>query len=177
MTNSVTNDSRTTLRNIIPQALRNLRQWVVWKLEARNGKSTKVPYNPTQPMSCASTSDPPTWGTFHEAVTTCTEQKFSGVGFVFTKDDPYVGIDLDKCRDPETTALEPWAQNIVDLLDSYTEISQSGTGVHVIIQAKMTVPGHRKDRVEIYETGRFFRHDGRPYGWDTAGDYATTTRD
>src|SRR5207244_12523629 len=54
---------------------------------------------------------------------------FAGVGFVFSSDDPYTGVDLDKCRNPETGQIEEWAQGIIEQLDSYTESSQSGTGV------------------------------------------------
>jgi len=44
-----------------------------------------------------------------------------------------VGIDLDKCRNPETGELEPEAQEIVRRMDSYTEVSPSGTGVHIYV--------------------------------------------
>lgn len=53
------------------------------------------------------------------------------VGFVFTRDDPFVGIDLDHCRDPETGKIKPWALEIVAKLNSYSEVSPSGTGLHI----------------------------------------------
>ncbi len=43
------------------------------------------------------------------------------------------GIDLDTCRDPETGAIEGWAQAIVDRLGTYTEVSPSGTGVKLFL--------------------------------------------
>ena len=83
-----------------------------------------------------------------------------GIGFVFTADDPFVGVDLDHCRDPETGEVEPWAQEIVDELDSYTEVSPSKTGLHSIVNGKLPPGGRRKGRVEMYEAGRYFTVTG-----------------
>jgi hypothetical protein len=82
------------------------------------------------------------------------------VGFVFTSVDPFTGIDLDKCRDPETASVEPWAQSIVDFLDSYTEISPSGRGLHIIVMGTLPETGRRKDRVEMYSSARYFTMTG-----------------
>jgi len=82
----------------IPSEIKKLRQWVVWKLEPdENGNPTKIPYNPGNPEFKASTTNAKTWGTFSQAVTTAKTDCFQGIGFVFSKDDPYAGIDLDKC--------------------------------------------------------------------------------
>src|SRR5579864_4584504 len=124
----------------IPNELRARRQWLVWRLENRNGKATKVPYS-SQPAQPASTNDPTTWSSFEETQNALNEGGFNGIGFVFTAEDPYVGIDLDKCRDPETGQVEPWAKQIITDLDSYTEISQSGRGLHII--AKGEPPGKK----------------------------------
>jgi putative DNA primase/helicase len=93
----------------------------------------------------------------------------SGVGFVFTEDDPFVGIDLDKCREEDTGEVQPWARKIVAALDSYTEISPSETGLHVFIKATLPGRNNRKGPVEMYESRRFFtltgKHlDGTPTG-------------
>ncbi|HBP87606.1 MAG TPA: AAA family ATPase [Nitrospirales bacterium] len=140
----------------IPISLRELPQWVCWRLQERGGKLTKVPYSPKHPHSCADTTDPATWGTFEQACLACQQHKFSGVGFVFSKDDPYCGVDLDKCRDPQTGMLEPWAQEIVHMLNSYTEVSPSGTGVHIITRGSIPGPRNRTGHFEMYEKGRFF---------------------
>jgi putative DNA primase/helicase len=143
----------------IPNELRTRRQWLVWRLENKNGKATKVPYN-VQPAQPASTNDPTTWSSFEEAQNALNEGGLNGIGFVFTAEDPYVGIDLDKCRDPETGQVEPWATQIIADLGSYTEISQSGKGLHII--AKGEPPGKKHKTtygagaVEIYDTGRYF---------------------
>src|SRR5215475_1402871 len=108
-------------------------QWVAWRLESRDGRSTKAPYNPVS-GGLASTGDPSTWGTYEQARSFAAEQGIDGVGYVFSAEDPYTGIDLDKCRDPETGAVEDWAREIITALRSYTELSPSGTGVHIIVR-------------------------------------------
>ena len=50
----------------IPEELKTLEQWVVWKKEERGGKITKVPYNPSTPKRKAQSTDPSTWGTSQE---------------------------------------------------------------------------------------------------------------
>ena len=84
----------------------------------------------------------------------------TGVGFVFTDDDPIVGVDLDDCRIPETGKTREWASDIVDRLDSFTEISPSGTGYHVLVEGTLPEGRNRKDDVELYETARFFTVTG-----------------
>jgi len=159
-------------RATIPAELRALRQWVMWRAEKRKGKLTKIPYQVNgQP---ADSTDPETWTTFDEALAAVTS--FTGIGFVFTPADPYLGIDLDHCVDPDTGELTPWAARIVDLLDSYAEISPSGTGIKIWVRAAM--PGTRRKQVklpadwqagegaavEMYDSGRYFTVTGRQWG-------------
>lgn len=140
----------------IPAELVALPQWVV-----RRGK---VPHNPHRPNTGASSTDPSTWSTYEHAVEVAQKHSFDGVGFVFTKDDPFVGVDLDKCRDADTGEVEPWAQRVIDELSSYTETSPSGTGVHVIVKAHLPGTLNRKGRVEIYDSGRYFTVTGDHVG-------------
>jgi hypothetical protein len=80
---------------------------------------------------------------------------------VFTATDPYVGVDLDKCRDPTTGALEAWAEAIVQALQTYTEISTSGTGVHCILHGNLPGKRRRKGAIEMYATERYFVMTGQ----------------
>ena len=140
----------------VPKALRNLHQWVVWRFETRDGKPAKVPVN-IHTGRHASVTDSATWGDYDEVVTYHDEHPdTSGVGFVFTDDDPFVGIDLDKCRDPDTGVIEPRAQRIIERLASYTELSPSGTGVHIFVSGSMPGDRRRRGNVEMYEASRFF---------------------
>lgn len=144
----------------IPTDLKELDSWVGWKTEKRDGKETKVPYKPTT-NSKASSTDPQTWVDFD---TVKASPKYS-VGFVFT-DSPFAGVDLDGCRDPDTGELTTNAQKIVNLLDSYTEISPSGTGLHILVKGELPGDRNRTGKIkglkelEIYDTDRYFTITG-----------------
>src|SRR5829696_5071077 len=142
------------------QNIRDLRQWLCWRYEERNGKPTKVPYSPLTSEK-ARVTDPAGWTGYAEAVAAFRERGYDGIGFVFMKDDPFCGIDLDDCLDPETDEIEPWAQEIIDELDSYTEISPRGTGVHILIRAALPDGRNRRDRIEMYDHERYFTVTGR----------------
>src|SRR2546425_6151447 len=95
--------------------LRRRQQWVCWRYQERDGKRTKVPHTPAGKL--ASTTDPTSWrdyDTVHMAA-----DAFDGIGFVFSMDDPYIGIDLDHVRDAETGAVLPWALEVVAACASY----------------------------------------------------------
>lgn len=149
------------------EQLKSLNQWVVWKHEYRD-RWQKVPYDPVT-GSDARTSDPATWGTYDAAIGTLQKPAYDGVGFVFTEDDVYAGVDLDDCFNSETGELEQWAQEIVDALNSYTEISPSGNGVKIWI--KGAKPGGRCRKkmddsggeLEMYDSGRFFTFTGNDF--------------
>src|SRR5881394_4068543 len=86
-------------------------QWVLWRYEQRGGKWTKVPYQTNRARAAADASA--TWTTFELAWAQYGRGGYAGLGFVFSPDDPYTGVDLDKCRDPETRVIDPWALDIV----------------------------------------------------------------
>ena len=147
----------------MPDELKALRQWVVWRAEPRPGKPklAKAPYQPRTGHR-ARTDKPSTWGTFAQARARYQQGGWQGLGFVFTAGDPYCGIDLDNCRDPETEGVASWAWELIHTLDSYTEISPSGRGLHILVRA--TLPGHigRKQRaVEVYDALRYFTLTGQ----------------
>ncbi len=150
----------------IPAELRGCAQWVGWAWQWVDPRWTKVLRRATDPARNASTTDPDTWGTFAEAMDAYRRGRVDGVGFVFTAEDPYLGIDLDKCRDAQTGALAPWAREILTALDSYSEISPSGTGLHVIVRAAKPAGRCRKGALELYDQGRYFCTTGwRLDGW------------
>jgi hypothetical protein len=147
----------------VPEELIVLPQWVVFKLSPRSdnsGKFDKKPYD-SRHGEAASGTDPSTWGAFDEAV--AASRWFDGIGFTFSEDDPYAGVDFDGCRDKDSGAIAPWAQEFIDQLASYTEVSPSGTGVHILVRATIP-PGHKQHYkgclVEIYDRGRFFTVTG-----------------
>jgi hypothetical protein len=70
-------------------------------------------------------------------------------------------VDLDGCLNPEAGEIEGWAQEIMQELDSYTEISPSGKGVHVLVRATLPEGRNRKGRFEAYDRGRYFTVTGK----------------
>lgn len=142
----------------MPDELLDRAQWVGWQKQTRGGDETKVPLDVTG--GYASATDAATWTTFDEALAYATDGPADGVGYVFSDDDPIVGVDLDKCRNSETGATEAWAQEIIDRLDSYTEVSPSGTGYHILVQGSLLPDGNRTGNLELYEHARFFTMTG-----------------
>src|SRR5215471_19277820 len=107
----------------IPDDLRERDQWVFWRYEGRNGSRTKVPYHAGRRR--ANTTDPRSWTNFEAAMEVANEggNWYEGLGFVFSRQDPFCGIDLDDSLDAEGN-VKPWAQRIVErFADTYTEIS------------------------------------------------------
>ncbi len=150
------------IRRFIPAELMELEQWVAWRAEPgdeEGDKPRKIPINPRTGNRAASTKGG-TWGRIDSALQRAAADGLAGIGFVFTVDDPYVGIDLDKCREPKTGEIAPWAQAIVEQLDSYTEVSPSGTGIHVIVRGTLPAGRRRKGHVEMYDRGRYFTVTG-----------------
>ncbi len=145
----------------IPEELRKRPQWVSWRyaLDSK-GRWTKHPYNPRTGRKASST-DLMTWSRFETVFEAYEdgERGYDGVGFVFCSGDPYSGVDLDHCRDPQTGEVEAWAAEIVQHLDSYTELSPSSVGLHIISKGKVPAP-LKRGSVEMYSIERFFTMTG-----------------
>jgi len=140
----------------IPAELKALPQWVCWKLVPREGmKPTKLPINP-RTGDLADVTNPETWASFDVAVAASLQH--SGIGFVFTEDDDYCGIDLDDTHgDAEAYARQI---KVFQEFASYSELSPSGNGLHIIIKAKLPGAGRRRAGIEIYDKERYFTFTG-----------------
>ena len=145
----------------IPVDLKPLPGWVVWRSEPRPGqeKPAKVPYNPATGAR-ADPSRPETGGSFDAAKAAYEPGGYDGVGLILHEGLGLVGLDLDKCRSPEAEAIEPWAQGIVDKLNSYTEVSPSDTGLRIFVMGKKPGPKCRRGPVEMYTSGRYLTVTG-----------------
>jgi len=157
----------------IPQELKNLTRWVVWKLEKKKKKNgdvkyTKVPYSAKTHLY-ASTSDKKTWTSFEEAKEAFEDGGYHGIGFVFARGDGYVGIDLDDCLD-EYDGLNQYGRDAFIQIRSYTEYSPSGKGLHIIAKGELPGMGHcdTKRGLEMYDDGRYFTFTGEVYSDATA---------
>jgi replicative DNA helicase len=161
----------------IPEQLRRHAQWVNWKAIFRGGKEVKLPIRPDR--TPASSADPSTWCRFDQLAT----EGVSGIGFVFSLDDPYIGIDLDGCRDPKTGQLESWAADTIAKMATYAEVSPSKSGVKLIgttdetwthqNKASVDSPGHggKSAGVEVYDRGRYFALTGKVLpGYESIAD-------
>ncbi len=152
----------------IPAEMASADRWVVWRWEWREGKGAsagkwdKVPYRASRPGVKASSTDPATWGPMRRATEAYCAGKADGVGFVLG--DPFAGVDLDGCRDPETGALADWAEGILATLGTYAEVSPSETGVKAFVRARHRHEKHklpyRGGEVEVYDSARYFTVTG-----------------
>lgn len=154
----------------IPHELKQWRHWVLWKLEQQKGKKTKVLYRLDDRR--ASVDDPGSWSSFEEAcvVYQAAGGAYAGLGFVFSADDPFCGVDLDSDEGKLGFAcmhdggllgiLTDEGQAIIQTLNSYAEYSQSGTGVHIIVKAQKPGKRSRSGNFEVYDQGRFFAMTG-----------------
>lgn len=143
----------------IPDELKRRPQWVCWRyaLDSKD-RRTKHPYNPRSGRMASSTNLM-TWSPFAEVLEAYETGRFAGVGFEFSSGDPYSGVDLDGCRDPETGEVEAWAAEIARYLDSYTEVSPSGEGLHIIVKGKVPA-ALKRPYIEMYSIERFFTMTG-----------------
>jgi putative DNA primase/helicase len=146
----------------IPAQLAERPQWVTWRREVRDGTPTKVPYTPGT-LRRASPTDLMTWRPFEVAVAAYerAEPPYDGIGFVFSSGDPFVAIDFDDCRNPETGELTRWAQDAINTVqEGYIEVSPSGCGLHVIVVGTLRGGAVKTKHIEMYDRQRFFTISG-----------------
>lgn len=162
----------------LPAALRARPQWVTWRLQ-HDGKRgvIKLLFNPVtrQLGSRARANDPTTWGSYEQAVSDLHAQhRFyeagvngkCGVGYVVSADDPFVLADLDHVA--ENGVIRPKVAALVAEAKTYTEFSQSLTGLHLVVEgslAHLVRPGMSGARnaalgFEAYYDRRFFALTG-----------------
>lgn len=148
----------------VPIELKQLKRWVCFKVEEMvDGKTTKRPYNALN-GSLARVNDEMTWTKFNLALTGCIKYKCDGIGFILG--NGIFGIDLDNHEDengvrPMTDSeFDVLANEFIEKLDSYSELSQSGHGIHIICFGTLPQGARRKGSVEMYDSGRFFAFTG-----------------
>ena len=152
----------------IPDELKMFSNWVAWRFENIRGraKSAKVPINP-KTGERASVTNPAHWGAFGESVIAMERYEANGIGLVLAMNTKAAGItciDLDSCRDAETGEWSPEVLEIIKNFNSYTEISQSGKGLHLFIKAEWPEDGKRAGIIEIYKNKRFIAMTGNLLG-------------
>ncbi len=139
------------------------RQWVAWRYMERAGRRTKPPVNPYTGND-ADVTDPTTWGSYEGALARAAQDGLPGVGYVLSVDDGLVGVDLDGCIDAGGN-LAPWAAAIVETLDSYTETSPSGRGLHILAWGQLPPGRRRAGPIEMYGHHRYLTFTDAFYDW------------
>lgn len=137
----------------IPAELKDYRQFVCWRYEPVPGrdKPTKIPYNPLTGQK-ADVTNPNTWASFDDAANAAARWGYDGIGFVFTDNDPFFGIDLDENNEVANRVYAKFN-------NTYAELSPSGNGCHII--GIGSVPsGRRRGGVEVYSSKRYFTMTG-----------------
>ncbi|MDH9600526.1 phage/plasmid primase, P4 family [Staphylococcus capitis] len=153
----------TTYLSNIPDELKRLNNWCVWKFEKRNGKRTKIPFN-AETGEFAKSNDKSTWSSYETAVNA---EGVDGIGFFF--EPPYLGIDIDDIDDDlhrfkQGDKLDNIVSEFNEAFKSYTEVSPSGNGLHIIVKGKIPGSRRRKGNIEMYDSGRFFTMTGKNIG-------------
>ena len=137
-----------------PDELKNKKQWVIVN------KNSKIPLNPFT-LEMGSTANPDTWGTFEDVEKYINDYD---LGFVFNDTD-LIGIDIDKGFD-STGLPSEMAIDIMNKCNSYTELSRSGRGIHILVKGQLKFKGkNNRKGVEIYQTGRYFIMTGKTIGF------------
>jgi hypothetical protein len=147
------------------ERLKLQKRWVLWRLEKRDGKDTKVPYQING--AHAASNRPETWTTYAEV--SANTVGFSGVGVVLGEVDGIhvSGVDIDNCCDAVTGKFTPESREIVIALDSYAEYSPSGTGCHILVlgtlrdRKGLKLPFAGIKAVELYDQDRYLTFTGR----------------
>jgi putative DNA primase/helicase len=146
----------------MPSELKVIPQWVNWKNIERDGRMTKPPFQINGAL--AKSDDPLTWSSFDDVQKAA--YLFDGVGVVLTDNDDNVFLDFDKCRCPAFDGIDdeisgglnivlPEVAEHIRRLNSYTELSPTGKGIHVFLKGKLPVKGKRKGNFEVYQSGRY----------------------
>lgn len=151
----------------IPQELKALKRWVLWKTKTdEKERTTKIPID-TRNGYGAKVNDSSTWSSFDEALRMCDMRGCIGLGFVLGSG--YFGIDLDNHADdkgvyPMTEEqFRAFSEEFLTTMDSYSEISQSGKGIHIIAKGVLPRGRRKKGCVEMYDDVRFLAMTGDVY--------------
>lgn len=161
----------------IPDELKRCPQWVCWQSEPDPKSHSGIKKTPINPRTGgkAMSNNPDTWCDFKTAVRA--SRNYSGIGFMFSGSG-YFGVDLDDCF-PEIEGYLRGEKNFVsdfaDGLGSYTELSQSCHGLHIICRGSLPEGARRKGKFEMYDKGRYFIMTGNPLDPDNVKPVADCT--
>ena len=153
---------------VVPAEMKALKQWVLWGM---NEKNPKCPYTPNNSHVCAEADNAATWSDFETAAAAVSRLGRGGIGFELG--NGIAGIDLDHAIN-ENGELSEFARSIVDRMNSYTELSPSGQGLHILFMVSESEEtlrerlggklGGKKASIELYFGVHYLTVTGNPYG-------------
>jgi primase-polymerase (primpol)-like protein len=187
---------RLPLREGLPPELVETPRWLTWAFWHDGKRWAKQPRSHALSGTNIDPTDPANLVTFTEAARAFYESRryesrdnvrlayanprfqLDGIGFAFLKQDPFAGVDLDKCVTPEfdergrfSYTIDDWAAEVLATFpDCYAELSPSLTGVKVFVAGKLD-PGRAGAKftglgptglsaVEVYDDRRYFTVTG-----------------
>ncbi|WP_239453687.1 phage NrS-1 polymerase family protein [Mammaliicoccus sciuri] len=144
----------------VPTEMAHLEQWVLWKAELNEkNEFDKIPYQLIGLK--ASSVNPSSWSNFEKSVEKLNE--YDGVGFVLTKNDDYIVLDLDDIHIDSQT-YEPLTDIAKEVMEkTWWEVSPSGTGIHAYFKGTLPDEVKRKNKsehLELYSHSRFMTYTG-----------------
>lgn len=151
----------------LPAAMRALPQWLLWKLERKEGsaKPTKVPYYVSGKKRVGTQGDEAdrkALVSFEAAIARLRgAMHFSGLGFAFLPGDGLVGIDIDGAIAADTGEVSELCDRLIESCASYTETSPSGRGVHIIVRGETESFRANGIGLECYSGRQYFTCTGR----------------
>jgi len=175
----------------LPIAMRSRQQWLLWRFVQKKGqdKPSKLPYYTNGNLRGWPMGQPPKGAdgkrhatdaqpqvdqgheldrahlvTLEQAIESLQRGRWDGLGFAFLPGDGLIGIDVDRAIDPESGEIAEHCQEIVDKCASYTELSPSGTGVHVIVSGETQTFKDDGVGVEVFCGRQFFTVTAKPFG-------------
>ena len=148
-----------------PEELKKLKRWVGYRLvpDKDGGKPRKVPINAVTGNN-AKSNDPATWCDYQTAKDAADQYGYNGIGFMFVKEDGFVGIDVDHCYDSETNTFNEVATAIMGKQPTYMEFSPSGDGIHLWFKGEKPKGASKNTEtgVEMYDSVRYFTVTEKP---------------
>lgn len=145
-----------------PDALKQHRRWMCWKIVPQpDGKPDKEPFNPVTGAH-ANVADPDTWVDYWTAAQAVEAGEYGSVGFVLGGEAGLCVVDFDNVKESTSDPWPEWVTRELDELDSYTEVSASGRGLHVLVWGALPGPNmnRQKCHVELWGSNKMFALSG-----------------
>lgn len=146
-----------------PESLKSRKQWLVWKFEPGENKPRKVPYYVSGKRRHGKQGDESDRASLVDYETALiSASNYDGLGFAFLPGDGLIGIDLDACFNTDDATRHDRAVKIINACNSYTELSPSGNGAHIIVEGESDTFKSNEMGIEVFCGRQFFTMTGVP---------------